>query len=101
LLEAKALQAELTVAKKLADVVDAEAVEKQWADHCARVRARVPAIPPMAAPLVVNKDIPTAFEVLTTLIHEVLEELAKVDHEIDDADADRDRSRPRICAAAE
>jgi phage terminase Nu1 subunit (DNA packaging protein) len=88
LLEAKALQAELTVAQKLAAVVDAEAVEKQWADHCAHARARLLAIPPMAAPLVVNKDIPTAFEVLTTLIHQALHELANVDDDEDDgADA--------------
>jgi hypothetical protein len=88
LLEAKALKAELIVAKKLASVVDAEAVEKQWADHCAHARARLLAIPPMAAPLVVNKDIPTAFEVLTSLIHEALEELANSDDdETDEADA--------------
>jgi phage terminase Nu1 subunit (DNA packaging protein) len=88
LLEAKTLQAELTVAKRLAAVVDTEAVKQQWADHCARARARLLAIPPMAAPLVVNKDIATAFEVLTTLIHEALHELANMDDDEDDvADA--------------
>jgi hypothetical protein len=85
LLEAKALQAELTVAQKLAAVCDAETVEKDWADHCARVRARLLAIPPMAAPLVVNKDVPTAFEVLTTLIHEALHELANDEAEAEQA----------------
>jgi phage terminase Nu1 subunit (DNA packaging protein) len=90
LLEARELQAELTVAKKLAAVVDTEVVEKEWADHCAHARARLLAIPPMAAPLVVNKDIPTAFEVLTTLIHEALEELANIDDdETDEADAEQ------------
>jgi hypothetical protein len=33
----------------------------------------------MAAPLVVNKDISTAFEVLTILIHEALDELSNDD----------------------
>jgi phage terminase Nu1 subunit (DNA packaging protein) len=88
LLEAKALKAELTVAKKLDAVVDAKVVKQDWADHCARVRARVLAIPPRAAPLVVNKDIQTAFDVLTTLIHEALVELANTDDdETDVADA--------------
>jgi phage terminase Nu1 subunit (DNA packaging protein) len=91
LLEAKALKAELTVAQKLAAVVDAETVEKDWADHCARVRTRLLAIPPMAAPLVVNKDIPTAFEVLTTLIHEALHELANSDDDDEDDEADTEQ----------
>jgi hypothetical protein len=44
----------------------------------------------MAAPLVVNKDIPTAFEVLTTLIHEALHELANMDDdETDVAEAEQ------------
>jgi phage terminase Nu1 subunit (DNA packaging protein) len=84
LAEAKATQAELELAERLGAVVDAETVEKDWADHIAKARARLLAIPTRAAPLVVNEDVSGAHAILTDLIYEALDELARDDDDDDD-----------------
>ena len=76
LYKAKADIAEMEAGLRARELVTLEHIEKVMGDRLSTMRQRLLTIPTRAAPLVAGEDVNTAFETMTNLIHEALEELS-------------------------
>ncbi|MDP2358362.1 MAG: hypothetical protein Q8M31_20210 [Beijerinckiaceae bacterium] len=77
LMKARADIAEFEAQRLSGDLVPVDQVEKTWTDIVARFRQRMLSVAPKAAPLVVvETSIDAAHDIIETLIHEGLAELA-------------------------